>query len=334
MIHGAETAPVAKPVPHSAVACSADRQPTDVRHEQSFIRTVGEALKCNYRLGDLLVKGGLISEADLTQALSVQKQTKEQLGKILVSLGMISTVQLYRKLAQQWCLRVSAAGVALLVETAAPTAAHAEDGLNQVRLASAFAPAAIKPQAAPDRAQLFGSTEIKSSNIVAFTKWTTVMKRFEDQMKGSTAQAPRMVMWKNALQSMKTKSTREQVEAVNNYVNNVRYIEDSNNYGKSDYWATPAEFLDKGGDCEDFAIAKYASLRALGFSSDQLRIAIVQDKIKRVAHALLIVYTDEGTLVLDNQNKRVEMADSVTRYKPVFSINSTSWWLHRVAAGA
>jgi predicted transglutaminase-like cysteine proteinase len=311
---------------------------TEAQHSQtdcpSFMRSVGQCLRGKYRLGDLLVKSHLITPKQLEHALETQRDTQEQLGAVLVREGAISPVQLYRKLAEQWCLRMSAAGVALMVETMTPAAAHADDSLNNVRLAAAFSPAAIKPQAALPGNHLFGSTEIKSTNISAFTKWTSVMKRFEDQMKGSATSQPRMVTWKSALQTLKGKSVREQIDGVNSYINGVRYIEDNGNYGKSDYWATPAEFLARGGDCEDFAIAKYASLRALGFKSDQMRIAIVQDKIKRVAHAVLIVYTKEGTLVLDNQDKRVEFADSITRYKPVFSINSNSWWLHRAAAGA
>lgn len=330
MIQGAKT-----PAQHApAVEAAVSEKPTTVCVRTSFIRAVGQALKCNYRLGDLLVKSHLINEGQLLHALALQKTTKEPLGKILVREGMISTVQLYRKLAEQWCLRVSAAGVALMVETMTPAAAHAAEEAEPVRLASAFSPAAVKPMgAAVQNNHLFGSTEIKSTNIAAFTKWTSVMKRFETQMQAST-QAPRIQMWKNALANMKGKSAREQIEAVNTYMNNVQYIEDKKNYGKSDQWATPAEFLANGGDCEDFAIAKFASLRALGFSSDKMRIAIVQDKIKRIAHALLIVYTDEGAVVLDNQNKRVEFAENVTRYKPVFSISSSSWWLHRDAAGA
>lgn len=334
MFEGAKTLPAVAPETGlTAASPEASKKPT-IRH--SFIRAVGQALRCNYRLGDLLVRGGLINEGQLLQALSVQKETREPLGTILVRKGAISSVQLYRKLAEQWCLRVSAAGVALMVETMTPAAAMADDTVsNPVRLAAAFSPAAVKPLAAPAPNALFGSTEIKSTNISAFTKWTSVMKRFEDQMKTSAASAPRVQMWKNSLNQLKGKSAREQIEGVNNYINSVRYVEDKDNYGKSDQWATPTEFLAKGGDCEDFAIAKFASLRALGFTSDQMRIAIVQDKIKRIAHAILIVYTDDGgTLVLDNQNKQVADASAVTRYKPVFSISSSNWWLHRVPAGA
>lgn len=298
------------------------------------MRAVGQAVR-GYRLGDLLVASHLISASQLAEALALQKELKQPLGKILVRQGAISTVQLYRKLAEQWCLRTSAAALALLVETTIPAVAHAEDlGDQNIRLASAFSPAAIRPMGDASKPNLFGSKEIKSNNISAFTKWKSVISRFEGQMAGGKNSDSRVQAWQSRLQQLKSSSVREKIDGVNSYINSTRYIEDKNNYGKSDYWATPVEFLSKGGDCEDYAVAKYASLRALGFSTDQLRIAIVQDKIKNIAHALLIVYTDEGAFVLDNQNQRVEAAENVSRYKPVFSINSQNWWLHRATAGA
>jgi predicted transglutaminase-like cysteine proteinase len=296
--------------------------------ENSFIRSVAKSMR-SHRLGDLMTDSGLISHDQLMEALAIQKTTRQQLGAILVERGYVSAVQLYRKLAEQWCIKVSAAGITLMMQLS-PAAARADDGSN-VRLAAAFAPASIKPETT--KPKLFGTAEIRSNDISAFTKWTVVMQRFETQMKND-AQSPKVTQWKAQLQQMKGKSQRAQIEAVNNMVNQTRYIEDSNNYGKSDHWATPLEFFAKGGDCEDFAVAKFASLRALGFSSDQLRIAIVQDKIKRIAHAILIVYSDEGTFVLDNQDKSLRYMQDVSRYKPVYSINSTNWWLHRQPAGA
>lgn len=297
-----------------------------------FLGQLGRPLR-SYRLGDLMVAAGLISAEQLKRALDLQQDTKIPLGKILVQEGYVSAVQLYRKLAEQWCLKASAAGLTLMMQTMTPVMARADDG-QQVRLAAAFSPAAVRPldqQIA--KPQIFGTKEIRSNDISAFTKWTTVMRRFEDQM-ATQSTSPRMQMWKSHLQGLKGLSARDQIDAVNSYINQTRYIEDSANYGKSDYWATPIEFFSKGGDCEDFAVAKYASLRALGFSTDQLRIMIVQDKIKRIAHAILIVYTPEGAFVLDNQQKSVLPQDQVKRYEAVFSINSTNWWLHRGAAGA
>ena len=69
-------------------------------------------------------------------------------------------------------------------------------------------------------------------------------------------------------------------------------------------------------------------MRALGVPENRLRIAIVQDLQKNVPHAVLIVYTDQGPMLLDNQIKSAVKVDRVSHYKPIFSINQDAWWLH------
>lgn len=325
---------------------------------QSFLRSIGHRLHST-RLGDLLTASGLITPEQLDHALQVQRQTREPLGKILVGQGALSAVQLYRKLTEQWCLKASAAGLTMMMQVMTPSNARAEEpaiarvqlavnianpaqNINAARaatIAPAAAPsfaaptAAVRPQLQRGHGGLFGSTEVRSTDISAFTKWTTVMARFEQQM-GAQANSPRVQSWKASIKRLQGMSDADKVAGVNDYINKTTYVEDNRNYGKSDYWATPIEFFARGGDCEDFAIAKYASLRALGFRAEQMRIAIVQDKIKNIPHAILIVYTDEGTFVLDNQDKRTRVASDVNRYKPIFSINSGAWWLHKDGGNA
>ena len=60
----------------------------------------------------------------------------------------------------------------------------------------------------------------------------------------------------------------------------------------------------------------------------RLRVAIVQDERKDIPHAILIVYAENGPVILDNQIDDVRSADSIYHYRPIFSINSDSWWLH------
>ncbi|MDD9899674.1 MAG: transglutaminase-like cysteine peptidase [Alphaproteobacteria bacterium] len=302
----------------------------------SFLRAVGNGLRC-HKLGSLLMAGGLITREELDTALAEHKDTGEPLGKVLIRRGAVSAVQIYRKLAEQWCLKASTAGVAMMMQVAAPNVAHADDSSLaprfQVAAASVSTPSWMRPaqrEKAPRYPQMMGTYEVRSSDLSAFTKWTSVISRFEEQMK-TRSTTPRIMMWKSHLQSLRGSGARAQIEGVNDYINKVRYIEDRNNWKKSDYWATPVEFFSRGGDCEDFAIAKYASLRALGYSAEQMRVMIVQDKWKNQPHAVLVVYTDEGTFILDNQNKKVVYSDDVVRYQPIFSINSTHWWLHKSA---
>ena len=183
---------------------------------------------------------------------------------------------------------------------------------------------------------LFGTSETRSDNLKPFTKWTGVLERMQtDRARDSAPCAPlhspkcRVQEWQAFLATLSDKPKTEQVEAVNRFMNKHAYIEDMPNYGVPDYWATPREFLTKDGDCEDYAIAKYMSLRQLGFSDSQLRIVVLQDLNLNVAHAVLVVYLDGKTLLLDNQIKQVVDTEKVRHYRPLFSINERSWWLHK-----
>ena len=111
-------------------------------------------------------------------------------------------------------------------------------------------------------------------------------------------------------------------------MNSARYIEDINNYGDTDYWATPGQFFDRSGDCEDYAIAKFMTLLELGFSNEQMRIAVVHDTNLNLIHAVLVVYVNDVGYLLDNQIEQVVQVDSVRHYRPYYSLNETRWWRH------
>ena len=57
---------------------------------------------------------------------------------------------------------------------------------------------------------------------------------------------------------------------------------------------------------------------------------IVQDTKKNIPHAVLVVYTDQGAYVLDNQIKSLVSTRGAGRYRPIYSINRTGWWMHTV----
>ncbi len=127
----------------------------------------------------------------------------------------------------------------------------------------------------------------------------------------------RVPEWRKFLDSLTDKSRLEQIQAVNTYMNRRSYIEDLPNYGVPDYWATPREFLTKDGDCEDYAIAKFMSLRQLGFGADELRVVVLQDMNLNAAHAVLIVYHEGKALLLDNQIRQVVDSALVRHYRPL-----------------
>ena len=289
-----------------------------------ILRILKAYMKYN-RLGDLLVLKGLITPQDLRFALHQQKQTRKPLGQIFLKHAIISRRQLALVLGRQMVLRSLAACiffVAALTHSGKKARAEINDVPAKISISAGeeFARVASYPA-------LFGSDEKRSANLAPFTKWTGMFSRFERELQG-TGGGKIVKDLQDELQSFKGLSLKTMASRVNNLMNETPYILDSRNWGQSDYWATPVEFLQRGGDCEDFAIAKYASLRALGFSGEQMRIAIVQDKIKNIPHAVLVVYTDDDVYILDNQNKSLVDASGAGRYRPIFSINRQAWWLH------
>ena len=184
--------------------------------------------------------------------------------------------------------------------------------------------------------KLFGTTEESSTKLEKFTKWGETLDRYlkEEPSELNTCQPSavekcHITRWRIFLKQIAKDTSSEQLAKVNEYVNKWLYKIDPKVYRKKDYWATPAQFFNKSGDCEDYAITKYISLAHLGFDKDQMRIVILQDLNLKVPHAVLVVYLDGKALILDNQIKQVVSAGRITHYKPIYSINETKWWIHK-----
>ncbi|NKB55831.1 MAG: hypothetical protein GKS00_05795 [Alphaproteobacteria bacterium] len=184
--------------------------------------------------------------------------------------------------------------------------------------------------------KLFGSREIKSAKLKKFRKWTDVIARYNvdsakrrEKCRVSRANRCSVQQWGRFIKKIKSLPLREQIDEVNTYFNRLQYIIDPINWGKKDYWATPLQFFNKNGDCEDYAISKYLSLRKLGVPVKDMRIVVLRDLNLKVAHAILVVYHNGKPLVLDNQISQVVDANRIRHYQPIYSINETNWWLHR-----
>lgn len=286
--------------------------------------TIKQNLK-NNRLGDLLVGSDKIDRITLHKALKIQKETQKPLGHILVDQAMISQNQLRAILGRQFMVRCAAAVLFAAVSIASFASKRARADISDIPAPISLHVATFNQMAS--YTPLFGSDEKRSTDLSAFTKWSGVFDRFEREMRHS--QSTQFVsLWRNKFGSLKGLSLKDKVDAVNDIVNAEEYIVDSKNWGKSDYWSTPMEFFARGGDCEDFAITKYVALRTLGVPEERLRLAVVHDNEKNIPHAILVVYGDNENFILDNQIKHVKNGERMYRYRPIFSINRTAWWLH------
>ncbi len=294
---------------------------------KGILRNIKAYLDRN-RMGELLVLRERLSPWQLKEALSRQQLEQRPLGQILVEEGWVTQGQIRWTLATQAALRCGAAVVTLLVSASSlhMRPAWAGSSLMKEETQSTMVHQVSYSPDVTDYA-LFGTGEKRSTDLSAFSKWRSVFDRFSYEARSASSNAV-LIEWKNNLRQFKNQPIEQMASNVNDMVNRVRYISDNRNWGKSDYWETPTEFFSKGGDCEDFAITKYASLRALGVPDSHMRLAVVKDTQKNIPHAILIVYTESGPMVLDNQIKKMRPADSISHYKPIFSINRSAWWLH------
>jgi len=202
-------------------------------------------------------------------------------------------------------------------------------------LALAFVLALGAPARAAEtlEVRLFGSSENVNTDIAPFPKWTGMLARYarERHLEDAPCAGGNCALreWKAFVTRLKGQDRMRQLEAVNAYVNRTPYQPDSERFGMVDYWATPREFLGRAGDCEDYAIAKYLSLRKLGWQPSELRIAVLKDESRNELHAVLVAYHGGTAYVLDNLSAVVREHGQIRHYRPIFSINEIAWHYHR-----
>ena len=133
-----------------------------------------------------------------------------------------------------------------------------------------------------------------------------------------------VIAWSQIINENKAANIDTQLYEINNFFNKIPYYTDKEHWGKSDYWATPVEMLGtNGGDCEDYVIAKYFSLRALGIPDSKLRMMFVTALQQNQAHMVLAYYPEPNAipLILDNINPRILPASKRPDLRPVYSFN-------------
>ncbi len=177
-------------------------------------------------------------------------------------------------------------------------------------------------------------------NLIAFAIWLTgslaIAHSLGERWLVVSANNPIVQQWNQLLDTQQDRSTTHKLKQVNQFFNrNLRYGEDSEIWKANDYWATPLESMLLGrADCEDYAIAKYMTLKLLGVPTEQLRLIYVRAKIGGAnspisqAHMVLGYYTTptSNPLILDNLVEDVMQADQRPDLTPVFSFNDAGLW--------
>jgi predicted transglutaminase-like cysteine proteinase len=158
----------------------------------------------------------------------------------------------------------------------------------------------------------------------------------ESLQRAAERHGPRAVEGARALQqlaaTLQGRGEGERLVPVNDFFNRrIAFADDRDAWGAVDHWASPLESLALGrGDCEDYAIAKYFTLAAMGVPVSRLRLVYVRARVGGAVqpHMVLAYYAspEADPLVLDNLVGEVRPASQRPDLVPVFSFNGEGLW--------
>lgn len=147
----------------------------------------------------------------------------------------------------------------------------------------------------------------------------------------------RVSFWNDLITANKQTDELEKLRLVNEFFNELAFVSDIDHWGMEDYWATPMQMLtSNGGDCEDFSIAKYFTLREMGVPAERMRLTYVKALELNQAHMVLTYFPtpESDPLVLDNLTTEIRPASERMDLLPVYSFNGNSLWLAKSRGNA
>lgn len=174
-----------------------------------------------------------------------------------------------------------------------------------------------------------------------YDKWQGVQRRLEDELvqlalcegDPDRCASPAALKFLAIVDTARLREGRARIGEVNRAINlAIRPVSDFAQFGEADVWSSPlATFNRGGGDCEDYAIAKYVALRLAGVAQDDLRIVVMHDTIHGEDHAVAAARLDGHWLTLDNNRMMMVEDTDVRNYRPTFVIDRQAVLRYSVA---
>lgn len=176
-----------------------------------------------------------------------------------------------------------------------------------------------------DTTPIFGTQEA----ALGSTRDRLSLERYQKLLVSGDLDMPGVAhKWQVITSLIRWQTPLNKLKLVQQYFNTMPYRSDQELYGRADYWASVGEFLSNGGDCEDFAIAKYRALIEGGFDPESLRIVLLHDRVNKSAHAVLAAYLNDRVWILDNQIDDLVDQRQIGHYDANYSLNAATVWRH------
>ncbi|MER9207487.1 transglutaminase-like cysteine peptidase [Mesorhizobium sp. M0771] len=182
---------------------------------------------------------------------------------------------------------------------------------------------------------VFGSVALSMRNFPVSARWAPVYKAIVDCTASSACERKNSA-FAEIVKAAGNKRFIDKLSFVNSSINRaIAYKKDSAVYGRLDYWAKPAEILERrAGDCEDFAILKMAALLHAGIPAQSMSLVVLQDRKRGFFHAVLSVSTGSGVFILDSLSNVVSRDTDLPTYVPLYSFSTDRAWIHGAKTGS
>jgi predicted transglutaminase-like cysteine proteinase len=200
-------------------------------------------------------------------------------------------------------------------------------------LSAATLDSSASPELTAWSAEPFGLFAAAISEGPVRDKWLGVERRLDDERvqlalcdgDRERCASPAALRFLAIVDDGRAREGRARLGEINRAINlALRPMSDLAQWGEIDVWSTPlVTFAHGGGDCEDYAIAKFVALRQAGISPDDLRIVIMRDTLAGEDHAVAAVRLEGHWLMLDNRRMAMVEDANVRNYRPLFVIDQT-----------
>lgn len=188
--------------------------------------------------------------------------------------------------------------------------------------------AAASPDLAAGSTEPFGLPTSALAVGALHDKWRGLHRRLDDEMvqlalcdgDRDGCVSPAALRLLAIVDAARQREGRARLGEVNRAINlAVRSVSDEAQYGETDRWASPlATFIRGAGDCEDYAIAKFAALRLAGVAPGDLRILIMRDAVRSEDHAVAAARLGGRWLTLDNRRMAMIEDADIRNYRPTY----------------
>ena len=198
---------------------------------------------------------------------------------------------------------------------------------------SVGSPAVVGPAIqTPVLAEPFGLDTVPVANGEVLTKWNGVEadiraeKNILELCRSSAERCPAAARSFLAIVAQGRAHTGlARIGIINRAINlAIRPMSDLAQWGVLDRWSAPLETLTTGGgDCEDYAIAKYVALIEAGVAAEDVRLVIVHDLAVGENHAVVATRLNGDWIILDNRWLTLVKDREMPRMVPLFALDQT-----------